>query len=69
MTIRLGGTKMSVAEIARLRPDDVVTLNQSMTEGVELCIGDKVIARGELTAVEGEDDRLSVRILGAAQET
>lgn len=69
VTIRLGGTKMSVAEIARLRPDDIVTLNQSMTEGVELCIGDKVIARGELTAVEGEDDRLSVRILGAAQET
>ncbi|MDN3712467.1 FliM/FliN family flagellar motor C-terminal domain-containing protein [Paracoccus cavernae] len=33
VTIRLGGTKMSVAEIARLRPDDIVTLNQSMTEG------------------------------------
>lgn len=69
VTVRLGGTRLSVAEIARLRPDDVVTLDQDMTQGVELCIGDKVIAHGELTTMEGADDRLCVRITGAGQAT
>lgn len=65
VTIRLGSTQLSVAELSRLRPDDILTLDQQMTDGVDICVGDKVIARGELTTAEG-DNRLCVRILGAA---
>ena len=64
VTIRLGGTQLSVAELARLRPDDILTLDQDMTDGVDICVGDKVIARGELTGDESGEDRLCVRILG-----
>ena len=64
VTIRLGSTQLSVAELSRLRPDDILTLDQQMTDGVDICVGDKVIARGELTTAEG-DNRLCVRILGA----
>lgn len=66
VTIRLGGTQLSVAELSRLRPDDVLTLDQEMSDGVDICVGDKVIAKGELTTAGEGDNRLCVRILGAA---
>ncbi|MDF3607256.1 FliM/FliN family flagellar motor C-terminal domain-containing protein [Paracoccus sp. DMF-8] len=67
LSVRIGATRLSVAEISRLRPDDVLTLDQDMSDEVELCVGDKVIARGELTTTEGAESRLCVRITGAAQ--
>ena len=66
ITIRLGGTQLTVAELSRLRPDDILTLDQDMSDGVEICVGDKVIARGELTTGDAADTRLCVRILGPA---
>ena len=71
VTIRLGGTQLSVAELARLRPNDILTLDQDMTDGVDICVGDKVIARGEQALIlvpeialtpqlEGRVDRKSV---------
>ncbi|WP_304617430.1 FliM/FliN family flagellar motor switch protein [Paracoccus sp. (in: a-proteobacteria)] len=64
ITIRLGRTRRTVAELARMKPDDVLMLDQPIEDGVEICVGDKVIARGELTGDEGVEDRLCVRILG-----
>ena len=69
VTIRLGGTQLSVAELSRLRPDDVIRLDQEMLDGVDICVGDKVIARGELTTGGDGDNRLCVRILGAAAQS
>ena len=66
ITIRLGGTSLTVAELSRLRPDDILTLDQDMSDGVEICVGDKVIAKGELTTADEADQRLCVRILGPA---
>lgn len=66
VTIRLGGAQLSVAELSRLRPDDVLTLDQEMSDGVDICVGDKVIAKGELTTAGDGDNRLCVRILGPA---
>ncbi|MDS9466937.1 FliM/FliN family flagellar motor switch protein [Paracoccus sp. MBLB3053] len=65
VTIRLGGTKLSVAELSRLRSDDILTLDQQITDGVEICVGDKVIARGELTSSDDGENRIFVRVLGA----
>lgn len=66
VTIRLGATQLSVAELARLQPDDILTLDQDMTDGVDICVGDKVIAKGELTSGDESDNRLCVRIIGPA---
>lgn len=65
ITIRLGRTRLSVAELARLQADDVLPLDQDALDGVDICIGDRVVARGELVD-EGGEGRLSVRILGPA---
>lgn len=64
VTIRLGGTRQTVAQLAALRSDDILTLDQTIDDGVEICVGDKVIAKGELTGDGTSDDRLCVRITG-----
>ncbi|WP_265501949.1 FliM/FliN family flagellar motor C-terminal domain-containing protein [Paracoccus beibuensis] len=64
VTIRLGRTRQTVAQLSALRPDDVLVLDQAIEDGVEICIGDKVIARGELTGDGTTEDRLCVRIVG-----
>lgn len=65
--IRLGRTRLTVAELSRLRPGDVLALDQDISDGVEICIGDKVIARGELVDDASSEGRLSVRILSAGE--
>ena len=37
-----------------------------MTDGVDICVGDKVIAKGELASGDETDNRLCVRIIGPA---
>lgn len=66
VTIRLGRTRQTVAQLAALRPEDVLTLDQAISDGVEICIGDRVIARGELTGDGSPEDRLCVRVIGSA---
>ncbi|MDO5704164.1 MAG: FliM/FliN family flagellar motor C-terminal domain-containing protein [Paracoccus sp. (in: a-proteobacteria)] len=67
VTIRLGRTRQTVAQLSSLRTDDILTLDQAISDGVEICIGDRVIARGELTGDGSPEDRLCVRIIGAAE--
>lgn len=67
VTIRLGRTRRTVAQLSALRADDVLILDQAVGDGVEICVGDKVIARGELTGDGTAEDRLCVRILGPAE--
>lgn len=67
ITIRIGRTRLSVADLARLQAGDILPLEQDTADGVEICIGDKVVARGELVDHGGEG-RLAVRIVGPAQE-
>jgi flagellar motor switch protein FliN/FliY len=66
ITIRLGATRLTVAELSRLRSDDILTLDRDMSDGVEICVGDRVIAKGELTTGNEADERLCVRVLGPA---
>lgn len=67
VTVRLGRTVMTVAQLSALGPDDVVTLDRDLGDGVEICVGDRVIAQGVLVT-DGPAERLCVRILGPAAE-
>lgn len=66
LTVRLGRALLTVAELSALSPDDILPLDQEVGDGVEICVGDRVIARGQLVA-EGPEERLCVRITGAAE--
>ncbi|MDP5308576.1 FliM/FliN family flagellar motor C-terminal domain-containing protein [Paracoccus spongiarum] len=67
VTIRLGRTRQTVAQLSGLRADDILVLDQGIGDGVEICVGDKVIAHGELTGDGSPEDRLCVRIVGATE--
>lgn len=67
ITIRLGRTRQTVAQLAGLQADDVLVLDQTIEDGVEICVGDRVIARGELTGDGAPEERLCVRIIGATE--
>lgn len=68
VSIRLGQTRQTVAQLSALKPEDVLVLDQTIDDGVEICVGDRVIARGELTGDGSPEDRLCVRITGATEE-
>jgi flagellar motor switch protein FliM len=52
--VELGRLTMTAEEIAALRPGDTLLLGRSPTGGVELTVGGRIIAWGELVDVEGE---------------
>jgi hypothetical protein len=56
---RLARLDLSVRELGELTPGAVLGLGKPLGGTVELCAGDKVMARGELVDIEGE---LGVRV-------
>jgi flagellar motor switch protein FliN/FliY len=52
-----------VAELLRLEPEAVLTLDRRVEDPVDLYVGDRLIARGELMELEGEHaGQLAVRL-------
>ncbi|WP_308915855.1 FliM/FliN family flagellar motor C-terminal domain-containing protein [Jannaschia sp. LMIT008] len=63
VTVSVGRARPTVAELLRLRPDAILTLDRSADEPVEIFAGDRLIARGTLEEAEGEEPgRLAVRL-------
>ncbi len=63
LQIRLGQVVMSLGELQELRAGAVVSLGRNLDDPVEILAGNKLVARGEIVAVE---DQLGVRILQVA---
>lgn len=63
ITVSVGKSRPLVRELLRLRRDSVLSLDRRVDDPVELYVGDKLIARGELTELEGETSgQLAVRL-------
>lgn len=63
ITVSVGKSRPLVRELLRLRRDSVLSLDRRVDDPVELYVGDKLIARGELTELEGDAaGRLAVRL-------
>ena len=59
VVIELGRTKMVLRDLAGLDVDDVVELDQPMDKPLDVVVGGKLIARGELVMV---GDRMALRV-------
>ena len=57
--IELGRRRMVLQDLAALDVDDIVELDQAMDRPLDLVVGDKVLARGELVMV---GERVALRI-------
>ena len=55
--IRFGAREMPLAELLEIGPGAVISLDRQVTDPVELIIGDKVFARGEVVLVQGKFGR------------
>lgn len=51
--LRFGCKELPLAEILDLGPGDVVQLDRNVADPVDLIIGDKIVARGEVVLVNG----------------
>lgn len=63
VTISVGRARPMVRDLLRLSKDAVLQLDRRVDDPVELYVGDRLIARGELTELEGENaGQLAVRL-------
>lgn len=66
VTISVGKARPLVSELVELRRDSVLTLDSTIDDPVELYIGDRLIARGELQELGDASGRLGVRLTEVA---
>jgi len=67
ITISVGKVRPLVRELLRLKRDAVLVLDRRVDDPVELYVGDKLIARGELQELEGDQaGQLAVRLTEVA---
>jgi flagellar motor switch protein FliN len=52
--IRFGAREMSLAELLEIGPGAVIPLDRQVTDPVDLIIGEKVVARGEVVLIQGK---------------
>jgi flagellar motor switch protein FliN/FliY len=67
VTISVGRARPLVRDLLRLSKDAILQLDRRVDDPVELYVGDRLIARGELTELEGENaGQLAVRLTEVA---
>jgi flagellar motor switch protein FliN/FliY len=65
--ISVGKARPLVRDLLRLKRDAILPLDRRVDDPVELYVGDRLIARGELTEGEGDDaGQLAVRVIEVA---
>lgn len=64
--VAVGRARPMIADLARLRRDSVLSLDTTLTDPVDLYVGDRLIARGELQEMEDGSGRLGVRLTEVA---
>ncbi len=63
ITVSVGRTRPKVRELLSLQAEDILPLDRRVSDPVELYVGDKLIARGELQEIEGDSPgQLAVRL-------
>ncbi len=64
--ISVGKARPLVSDLVNLRRDSVIALDSKIDDPVEIFIGDRLIARGELQEMESEEGQLGVRLTEVA---
>lgn len=63
ITISVGRARPLVRDLLKLKPEAVLPLDRRVDDPVELYIGDRLIGRGELEELDGEQaGQLAVRL-------
>jgi flagellar motor switch protein FliN/FliY len=52
-TLQFGSREMPLREVLELGPGDVIELDRQVTDPVDLVVGDRIVARGEVVVAGG----------------
>jgi flagellar motor switch protein FliN/FliY len=52
-TLQFGAREMLLREVLELGPGDVVELDRHVSEPIDLVVGDRIVAKGEVVVVSG----------------
>lgn len=67
ITVSVGRARPAVRDLLRLRRDAILALDRRVEDPVDLYVGDRLIARGELTELDGDQSgQLAVRLTEVA---
>lgn len=66
VVVSVGRARPLVSELVELRRDSVLPLDSRIDDPVEIMIGDRLIARGELQEMDDDSGRLAVRLTEVA---
>lgn len=60
--VSVGGARLTFRDILNLSPDKIIDLDSKVSDPVEVFIGERMIARGDLVEASEENGSLGVRI-------
>lgn len=66
IVVSVGRARPLVGDLVALRRDSVLPLDSRIDDPVEILIGDRLIARGELQEMDDDSGRLAVRLTEVA---
>ncbi|MFO7856086.1 MAG: FliM/FliN family flagellar motor switch protein [Paracoccaceae bacterium] len=66
IVVCVGRARPLVSELVELQRDSVLALDSRIDDPVEILIGDRLIARGELQEMDDDSGRLAVRLTEVA---
>lgn len=62
MQVVIGSARPTIAELLQMKDGTLLTLNSKIDDPVDLCIGGRVIARGELVETDPATGAIGVRL-------
>ena len=62
VVVSVGHARPAIGELLAMRRDMVLPLSSQMDDPVEILVGERVIARGELEELDDDSGRLAVRL-------
>jgi len=66
VTVSVGKTRLPLSELIKLEKESVLQLDSRIEDPVDIYVGDKLVARGELEEVSEEGGHLGVRLTEVA---
>lgn len=68
VSVSVGRARPTVSQLLAFEQDSIIELDRSISDPVELYVGDRLIARGELQELDGDQSgQLAVRLTEVAK--
>lgn len=66
VTVSVGRTRLPLSELIKLEKESVLQLDRRIDDPVDIYVGDRLVARGELEELSEEGGHLGVRLTEVA---